>query len=147
MQIDDRAIAAAAIRLADAHAGTPAIHLSSPRRDSVKRSDNRSPQETRSRAKITVERAFAHLHWFRRLRIRWEIRDDIHEAFLTLGMRTHLLATPERVLDGVRCRGDPPGSTYRRTRRAAASRRGCPSTADDKRKRQGDCALPATLNL
>ena len=32
-----------------------------------------------------VECAFAHLHWFRRLRIRWEIRDDIHEAFLTLG--------------------------------------------------------------
>ncbi len=32
-----------------------------------------------------VERAFAHLHWFRRLRIRWEIRDDIHEAFLTPG--------------------------------------------------------------
>ncbi|MFD7703383.1 IS5 family transposase [Streptomyces caelestis] len=32
-----------------------------------------------------VERAFAHLHWFRRLRIRWEIRDDIHGAFLTLG--------------------------------------------------------------
>lgn len=32
-----------------------------------------------------VERAFAHLHWFRRLRIRWEIRDDIHEAFLSLG--------------------------------------------------------------
>ncbi|MDH6573538.1 transposase [Streptomyces sp. SAI-117] len=32
-----------------------------------------------------VERAFAHPHWFRRLRIRWEIRDDIHEAFLTLG--------------------------------------------------------------
>ncbi|MEU9029028.1 IS5 family transposase [Streptomyces sp. NPDC048383] len=32
-----------------------------------------------------VERAFAHLHWFHRLRIRWEIRDDIHEAFLTLG--------------------------------------------------------------
>ncbi|GGS36881.1 hypothetical protein GCM10010253_07950 [Streptomyces badius] len=32
-----------------------------------------------------VERGFAHLHWFRRLRIRWEIRVDIHEAFLTLG--------------------------------------------------------------
>jgi transposase len=31
-----------------------------------------------------VERAFAHLHSFRRLRIRWEIRDDIHEAFLSL---------------------------------------------------------------
>ncbi|GGL95574.1 hypothetical protein GCM10010129_44330 [Streptomyces fumigatiscleroticus] len=32
-----------------------------------------------------VERAFAHLYWFRRLRIRWKIRDDMHEAFLTLG--------------------------------------------------------------
>lgn len=32
-----------------------------------------------------VESAFAHLRGFRRLRIRWEIRDDIHEAFLTLG--------------------------------------------------------------
>ncbi|MFJ9713780.1 hypothetical protein [Streptomyces sp. NPDC101234] len=25
------------------------------------------------------------LHWFRRLRTRWEIRDDIHRAFVTLG--------------------------------------------------------------
>ncbi|SEL27984.1 Transposase DDE domain-containing protein [Streptacidiphilus jiangxiensis] len=32
-----------------------------------------------------VERAFAHLHHFRRLRIRWEIRDDIHEALLSPG--------------------------------------------------------------
>lgn len=32
-----------------------------------------------------VVRAFAHLHWFRHLRIRWEIRDDIHEALLVLG--------------------------------------------------------------
>ncbi len=32
-----------------------------------------------------VERVFARLHWFRRLRIRWEIPDDIHEAFRTLG--------------------------------------------------------------
>lgn len=32
-----------------------------------------------------VERAFARLRWFRRLRIRWEIRDDNHEAFLALG--------------------------------------------------------------
>jgi len=31
------------------------------------------------------------------LRIRWEIRDDIHEAFLTLGCATHLLATPELI--------------------------------------------------
>ncbi|MGW5251360.1 hypothetical protein ACWEQN_48395, partial [Streptomyces sp. NPDC004129] len=28
-----------------------------------------------------VEQSLALLHWFRRLRIRWEIRDDIHEAF------------------------------------------------------------------
>jgi hypothetical protein len=27
-------------------------------------------------------RTIALLHWFRRLRIRWEIRDDIHEAFI-----------------------------------------------------------------
>ncbi|WP_367115579.1 transposase [Streptomyces sp. M1013] len=32
-----------------------------------------------------VERAFAHVHRFRRLRNRWEIRDDIHEAFLAPG--------------------------------------------------------------
>ena len=31
-----------------------------------------------------VEQRFALLHWFRRLRIRWEIRDDLHEAFLSL---------------------------------------------------------------
>jgi hypothetical protein len=31
-----------------------------------------------------VEQSLALLHWFRRLRIRWEIRDDIHEAFLSL---------------------------------------------------------------
>ncbi|MBA8923563.1 transposase [Kutzneria viridogrisea] len=30
------------------------------------------------------EQGFALLHWFRRLRIRWENRDDIHEAFLRL---------------------------------------------------------------
>ncbi|GAA2276271.1 IS5 family transposase [Streptomyces hawaiiensis] len=32
-----------------------------------------------------MEGAIALLHWFRRLRIRWEIRDDIHQAFITLG--------------------------------------------------------------
>ncbi|WP_442877627.1 IS5 family transposase [Dactylosporangium sp. AC04546] len=31
-----------------------------------------------------VEQTVALLHWFRRLRIRWEIRDDIHEAFMNL---------------------------------------------------------------
>jgi len=32
-----------------------------------------------------VERTFAWLHQFRRLRIRYERRSDIHQAFLTLG--------------------------------------------------------------
>jgi hypothetical protein len=32
-----------------------------------------------------VEAAFAQIHRFRRPRIRWEIRDDIHQAFPTLG--------------------------------------------------------------
>jgi hypothetical protein len=32
-----------------------------------------------------VEGTIALLHWFRRLRIRWKIRDDIHHAFVTLG--------------------------------------------------------------
>ncbi|MEV4182770.1 transposase [Streptosporangium canum] len=31
-----------------------------------------------------IEQTVALLHWFRRLRIRWEIRDDIHGAFMTL---------------------------------------------------------------
>jgi Transposase DDE domain len=31
-----------------------------------------------------VEQMLALGHWFRRLRIGWEIRDDIHEAFLVL---------------------------------------------------------------
>jgi hypothetical protein len=30
-----------------------------------------------------IEQTIALSHWFRRLRIRWEIRDDIHEAFMT----------------------------------------------------------------
>ncbi|MGW7380808.1 hypothetical protein [Streptomyces sp. NPDC054794] len=32
-----------------------------------------------------VEGALALLRWFRRPRIRWEIRDDIHQAVVTLG--------------------------------------------------------------
>ncbi|MFC9738401.1 IS5 family transposase [Streptomyces noursei] len=35
--------------------------------------------------RCVVEGAIALLHWFRRLRIGWEIRDDIHQAFVTLG--------------------------------------------------------------
>lgn len=32
-----------------------------------------------------VERTLSWLHQFRRLRLRWERRDDLHEALLTLG--------------------------------------------------------------
>jgi transposase len=32
-----------------------------------------------------VERTFAWLHFFRRLRIRWERRPELHEAFMDLG--------------------------------------------------------------
>ncbi len=32
-----------------------------------------------------LAQAIALRYWFRQLRIRWEIRDDIHEAFLALG--------------------------------------------------------------
>ncbi|GAB3661207.1 hypothetical protein GCM10028833_41210 [Glycomyces tarimensis] len=35
--------------------------------------------------RYVVERTLALLHWFRRLRIRWERRSEIHEAFLHLG--------------------------------------------------------------
>ncbi|EDX22898.1 hypothetical protein SSAG_02689 [Streptomyces sp. Mg1] len=42
-----------------------------------------------------VERTIAWLHGFRRLRIRWERRDDIHEAFL--GLATCLTAPADTV--------------------------------------------------
>jgi hypothetical protein len=35
--------------------------------------------------RYVVGQAIRLLHWFRRLRIRWEIRDDIHEAFMAIG--------------------------------------------------------------
>jgi hypothetical protein len=51
-----------------------------------------------------VEGAIALLHWFRRLRIRWEIGDDTHHAFGTLGcavicwrrLRTHFVGSKGR---------------------------------------------------
>jgi hypothetical protein len=36
--------------------------------------------------RYVVERTIAWLHGFRRLRIRWERRDDIHETFLGLAV-------------------------------------------------------------
>lgn len=36
--------------------------------------------------RYVVERTIAWLHGFRRLRIRWERRDEIHEAFLALAV-------------------------------------------------------------
>ncbi|GGY78514.1 hypothetical protein GCM10010342_77580 [Streptomyces anulatus] len=50
-----------------------------------------------------VERAFAHLHWFRRLRIRWEILRRHPRSLPHPRMRTHLLAAIAR--SGDRCRG------------------------------------------
>jgi hypothetical protein len=44
----------------------------------------RSAEASRGRDLWVVEQSIALLHWFRRLRICWEIRDDIHEAFLSL---------------------------------------------------------------
>lgn len=41
-----------------------------------------------------VERTFARLHGFKRLRIRWERRADIHEAFLKLAC---CLITPRQI--------------------------------------------------
>ncbi|CAM5626318.1 hypothetical protein SALBM311S_10477 [Streptomyces alboniger] len=38
----------------------------------------------RKRALAGRERSFAWLHGFRRLRVRWERRADMHEAFLKL---------------------------------------------------------------
>ncbi|KAB8196244.1 hypothetical protein FH608_005570 [Nonomuraea phyllanthi] len=35
-----------------------------------------------------IEQTIALLHWLRRLRIRCEIRDDIHEAFMDLATAT-----------------------------------------------------------
>jgi hypothetical protein len=43
------------------------------------------PQRRHSADPAGPKGAIALLHWFRRLRIRWEIRDDIHQAFVTLG--------------------------------------------------------------
>jgi hypothetical protein len=37
------------------------------------------------RLRWVVERTFAWLHFFRRLRLRWERRPELHEAFLRLG--------------------------------------------------------------
>ncbi|MEV4257151.1 IS5 family transposase [Spirillospora sp. NPDC049652] len=34
--------------------------------------------------RYVVERTIGLLHWFRRLRIRWEVRDDVHQAFMTI---------------------------------------------------------------
>ena len=54
-----------------------------------------------------VEQSIALLHWFRRLQIRWEIRDDIREAFLSLACGHHLLvptAEPLTLLGPLRAR-------------------------------------------
>jgi hypothetical protein len=39
---------------------------------------------TTGNGRRVVEQTIALPHWFRRLRIRWKTRDDIHEASLSL---------------------------------------------------------------
>jgi transposase len=46
-----------------------------------------------------VERTFAWLNQFRRLRVRYDKRADIHEAFLSLGCIADLLAVSAKDLD------------------------------------------------
>lgn len=46
------------------------------------------------RYRWVVEQTFALLHWFRRRRMHWEIRDDIHEAFRRL---TYAIICPRRL--------------------------------------------------
>jgi hypothetical protein len=71
--------------------------------------------------------AIALLRWFRRLRIRWEIRDDIHLAFVTLGCAIICW----RRLRGPRSQGHPLAATtgsmlrsYRRGRGQWSPERG-----------------------
>jgi len=45
-----------------------------------------------------VERSISWLHQFRRLRIRYERRDDIHEAFLIMGCAFDLLPRTHKVI-------------------------------------------------
>ncbi|GHC53903.1 hypothetical protein GCM10010507_32750 [Streptomyces cinnamoneus] len=45
-----------------------------------------------------IERPFAWLHGFRRLRIRWERRADIHEAFLTCEAHSGRATRAERLI-------------------------------------------------
>ena len=50
------------------------------------------------RYRWVVERTIAWLHQYRRLRVRYERRDDIHEAFLAIGVSLiclRLLLAPE----------------------------------------------------
>lgn len=70
-----------------------------------------------------VEGALAVLHWFRRLRIRLEIRDDIHQAFVTVGCATICW----RRLRGTRCSASllPLDSSERVVPAVSASRASC----------------------
>jgi transposase len=47
-----------------------------------------------------VERTFAWLNQFRRLRVRYEKRADIHEAFLALACALLMLECPAKALRG-----------------------------------------------
>jgi transposase len=52
-----------------------------------------------------VERAFALLHHFRRLRIRWEIRGNMHEALLRTALAPETRARARAVAGTIRTDG------------------------------------------
>ena len=57
------------------------------------RASNIAGDTSLGRLRWVVERTIAWLHQFRRLRVRYERRADIHQAFLTLGCALICLRT------------------------------------------------------
>ncbi|MGW1328028.1 transposase [Streptomyces antibioticus] len=64
-----------------------------PRDPTGDREARQSPRHRPGHLRYVVERTIAWLHDFRRVRIRWERRDDIHEAFLGLAVCRSPIAT------------------------------------------------------
>lgn len=64
-----------------------------PRDPTGDREARQSPRHRPGHLRYFVERTIAWLHDFRRVRIRWERRDDIHEAFLGLAVCRSPIAT------------------------------------------------------
>src|SRR5688572_9831292 len=73
-----------------------------------------------------VERAFAHLHWFHRLRSHRENHDSTHEAFLASRIHTHLPAAAELIPVGILATPRPGAAVHRpRATREEGRQRRC----------------------